>query len=340
MTTVAVLGDDILTLRRMRDLADDGQEVVWVTAKETREMAGIRMLNAAPDDPDQIAEQLSGATLCYVASDEPETIALAQQASSMAGATLLVGSQRAETLERIQPKGRTVFGVRWVPAVTSVLAHLAAQGKPTWVRVAWVTPLSGPAADRHLYDLLSAISSGPMFEAGQWRRVGGPVVSEDVFLPEPFGWRELLRCAGAESVVLPKSLGVSDQVTVLCGASERVGPLLKLLARSRDLDPSSMRARVGALLATSIPRASQRAVAQAGWCALRVDVSMDDGSFTSYGVLDDHAHLDSATLAATVACLPERIPAGEVTSVAELVDPEAFVKALAARGVRVARLSR
>ena len=179
-----------------------------------------------------------------------------------------------------------------------------------------------------------------MFEGGEWRRISGKLPSEDVYLPEPFGWSEVFRCAGVESACLPGTIGVSDKVTVACATSGKISRMLRALAEKVGEDPASWKARAGIALASSVPYASQNKVARIGWAALRVDVSGDDAQQVSLAILDELSHLQSAALLASVTCLQDVVISGGIKTLEEVVDPHRFTSALASKGVRIARLTR
>lgn len=345
MTKVAVIGDSGQTRREMRDMAEAGHEVVWVTGDDRFEVPGVHKELADLRDADDVAKRVSGARFCVIASDDLVLIELALAATSSSGAVALIASQRAETYESLVSSGvdsAAVFGVRWTPGVSGVLAKLAASelGETRSARISWLTSIAGPMGPDRLHDVLAALAGGVVFEGGEWRRISGKLPSEEVYLPEPFGWREVFRCAGVESACLPSTIGVTDKVTVACATSGRMSRMLRALARSAGEDPASWKARAGIALATSVPYASENKVARIGWAALRVDVGGDDAGQVSFAILDELNHLQSATLLASVTCLRDVAITGGVKTLEQVVDPQRFTGALASRGVRIARLTR
>lgn len=271
--------------RVLRDLAEAGFDTQGVAPGEHAQGVDIFIgclkgtlqeeVNAARTALEQSAPYFSG-------NEDPESVE-----------SLLDLDDEARSL------GSTVIaGCSWSPALSGVLARLAAEelGSVGGVQVSWVVSEGGPLATN----------------------LGAE--GEEVYFPEPLGWRRVSSVNGSETLTIPRSLPMVEKVVVKGGTTEKRGDrFLQRLGGNRGRYPDS-------------------------WSALRVDafgLEQDRTSTVSLAVMDKLANLESATLlvAALLYSRGELLVQGASTLDAE-VSPTTVIQLLSERGSPVARLHR
>lgn len=239
-------------------------------------------------------------------------------------------------------------GAGWTPGLTALMARAAAArlSKAREVRVAWVVSSLGDGGHEALAFSMGAISGHvAAFERGQWLRRSAGSGEEEVFFPDPVGWKEVRLAAGVEALSLPRLLEGVERVTVKCGVVEPAANRLSRAFSTFALKSSpKSRERLAARARPVLTAFGGLTQSRGGWCAARVDVWGEDGespaSFT-FGVVDQFLNL--ATVPITVAI--SMLIRGEVKgpgflTLESAVDPHVFFRYVSERGLRVATLER
>lgn len=225
-----------------------------------------------------------------------------------------------------------IAGVDWTPGITCTLAARAGMDEVDQVRVSWVVSAAGSTGWLAVERALEAFSSrAVVFEGGSWRRVKPGEESEQVFLPEPMGWREVWNCAGAESLFLPKSHPHLSRVGVRAGLTE---PLMGALLR-RTANMGSVRARWIMRNALKLPLRDALGIDTA-WSSARVDLY---GKTTrSYAFMDQLSNLWSAPIVAIVKLWDQTVIPGGASPMHEAFSPADLLDTLKHLGLHLARL--
>ncbi|MDQ4148526.1 MAG: hypothetical protein M3164_00800 [Actinomycetota bacterium] len=251
-----------------------------------------------------------------------------------------------ELRSRAEAAGTVVVaGMGWSPGLTNLMAAAAAErlDEPAEIRVAWIGSSSGSLGREVLQKAASALTGMAMvFEGQSWvlEEAGGR--QEEVFFPEPVGWRSVHLCAGPEALSLPTAIDGVRRVEVKGALAEPVaGQMVKPIQRFPGLLSSDrfLSATVSAGKAFGGPGG----VAQP-WSAVRVDVkgTKDGSSHTiTYGLVDQLPNLLAAPLlVAALTIIGRSKGAAGVLAPEAVFEPATFFPLLADRGVRVATLER
>lgn len=260
--------------------------------------------------------------------------------------------QSVEALLALEEEARSadalvIAGVSWSPGVTSLLAKAAAEAldEVRKVRIAWVVSPAGPGGrEAALRALRALFGYAVVFEDGAWHREQAGTRSEEVFFPEPAGWRTTRLCLGAEASTLPRWLPGVGEVVVKGGLTEAaVDRAARGLARLAGLASPARRERLALVSAAALAAVARRGGARI-WSAARVDVdgSVEGRSRTlTYGFLDQIASLSSVPVVVVATMVVGgAIKGAGAFPVEAVIDPPSFFAALAERGMRVARLDR
>ena len=333
---VALLGSAAPARLVMRDLAEHTQaEVVSAGAA------------------DGYAEALSGADVALgLFESEVKAENIAATSAITAKVPYISSGQTAEAFQalgELDDQARTagamiVSGLGWAPGITNLMAkHAAGQLEtPQSVRIAWAGSCMGPLGQSLLTRAIKAFSGDAVvFEDETWRLEGAGKAAEQVFFPQPVGWRPVALCAAAEPLSIPQTIEGVKRVWVKGGMSEPWAHRQALKSADPWARPSHGSGLVG--IARLGPWLQERLAGSAPpWSAARVDVqgmSRGESKTVAYGIVDQLPNLASAPLVAG-AILVGRMaskPAG-VSAPEQVFDPLEFFDLLAERGVRLARL--
>lgn len=301
-------------------------------------LAGVHVaVGCLDEDPDPLAADRAAVALARAAgvpyvstAGQPEIVA-ALLATTPAAEPVAVaaGAHGTAPVPILDGEARppvAIVGMNWTPGLSALLAAAAVPllEHVTTVKVAWSVGRSDEGAGRYIDALLRRLDG-----AGLVRGVTG----EAVFFPEPVGWQRAYPVAGGEAACLAGLLPNAAFTTAAGVAGGSSVGLARLAGGA-----------VGRRLAGGLTPLAARG---GGWTALRVDVAgrwHGADRVVTYGVVDNLANLESATLLA--ACLlvgrGDVMPgsAGRVVSPGGAFAPQAFLAALVQRGVRVAHLER
>jgi saccharopine dehydrogenase-like NADP-dependent oxidoreductase len=241
-----------------------------------------------------------------------------------------------------------VTGMSWTPGLTNLMAAAGASllDETLSVQVAWVGSTAGAGAREILPKAATALNGVAMvFETNNWvmQEAGGR--PEEVFFPEPLGWRQVHLCAAAETLSLPSTIAGVQQVVVRGGLLE---PITDQIVRgtsslARYFPAGRLKSWTGAA-ARMLPGPGSFGGAGQPWSGVRVDVSgtkAGSNETVTYGLVDQLPNLMVAPL--VVAALSVGRSRGLRTGVfspESVFDPADFFSGLAERGVRVATLQR
>ena len=239
--------------------------------------------------------------------------------------------------ERARSTGALVIpGCGLAPGISTMLARLARDelDEVGEVELSLAPSFGDLPTEAHATHLVHALSSPvPEVSENEERVADSGGSPHLVYFPEPVGWVETIACAHADM----HNLRSPDlrALTVRLGLTERAA--MDAL-RALTLSPfSSFRAarRTLAVAQSLPPRGPQ-------WSAARVDVVGNSGGRTatvSLGVVDHLINLATAPLTqAAVELGSGRVKGSGVKSADQVFDPRAFLAALGARGISVARL--
>lgn len=228
-----------------------------------------------------------------------------------------------------------VPGCGLAPGITTMLVRLASDelDDVTEIEMSLAPSYGDLPTGAHTAHLMRALSSSKT-EAGEVesRRddPGGPHL---VYFPEPVGWVETVICAHADEHNL-STPGVRA-LTVRLGLTERAA-MDALRALSSSPLGSFRLARSALGVAHALPPRGPQ------WSAARVDiVGHRDGrpATVSLGVVDHLINLATAPLTlAAIELGSGRVTGSGIVSPADAFDVRAFLAALGARGIGVARL--
>jgi hypothetical protein len=353
-----LIGAGTLPARRLtRDLTEDPEvsSVVIVdrdpaTAELVAGISPKALPVAVSSSAASIAEVSEGAdvVISFLGDDDAE-ISAANGAMD-AGVAFLSASGRSEVFEAIGGNARSrgsaapvLLGCGWTPALTSVMARLGALevNGAREIEVAWVVSGWGKDSAESIEEVARALTgTASVFDDGSWRRELAGANEEQVYFPEPVGWREVRLADGIEPLSLPASLSGVQKIIVRGGFTERFVERANKAAQTLHTS-LGFSARLSSTIGKVAGASSGAGGAARGWSAARVDVVGTNSEVVSYGVVDQLPNLISAPLI-TMAMLVYRgeLKESGVHSAGSAVDASAFLSALAVRGVRVAKLER
>jgi hypothetical protein len=243
-----------------------------------------------------------------------------------------------------------VSGVSWSPGITNLMAAAAAAQvrEPRRVRVAWVAPAGGPHGRYVTGKALDALSGMvAVFEDGSWRMQPPGGQGEEIFFPEPVGWRRVHLGAGAEVLTLPRNLDGVKDVAVKAGILEgSVDLAIRQTLGASSYLPARLTSQIGAATERMLPGLARLSPIRNTWVALRVDVTgaanpgAANGSeqTVTYGLVGQLPTLVVAPLVVAAATLAGGTDKIGIQAPESVFEPADFFAGLAHRGVRVARL--
>lgn len=311
-------------------------ERVITAGKQSIEKA-VRQSNVAvgcwagdiPGDQESALSAISAGVPYISACDTPEAFqALGELRSRATAAGALV-----------------LAGMSWSPGLTNLMAMrgAAALDESKRVRVAWVGSSHGAGRQEIIKWAMGALNGVAMiFEGNTWvlEEAGGR--EEDVFFPEPVGWRRVHLCAAPEAMSLPSTLAGVQHVVVKGALAEvTADQMVRGVARYSRSGSTSSLVRWAEAVARAFPGPGSPAHP---WSALRVDVTgTKDGSeqTITYGIADQLPNLIVAPLSVAALTIGERMDGVTgVVSPETVFDPRQFFGYLGERGVRLAALHR
>lgn len=249
--------------------------------------------------------------------------------------------------DKARASGATVIaGMGWSPGLTNILARECAEklDRAREIRIAWAVSAGGGEGDEAVGRLMRSFARPPViFEGGTWHRTVAGGAEEEICFPEPLGWVTVRSCAGAETLTIPQTIPTVERVIVKSGAVEKSVAILARFLSGATAMAQTQRQRRLRDAARPWLRSIRRG-SSGGWSAIRVDVRGERkgrAASETLAVLDQLANLNSVPSAAATLMLAK----GEVSEVGVMaperaIDPTKLFVAMAARGVRVARLER
>jgi saccharopine dehydrogenase-like NADP-dependent oxidoreductase len=249
--------------------------------------------------------------------------------------------------EKARGSGVTIVtGCGLSPGLTNLLARLAAESLDRVVEIDVAAAVSsaeadGTAAAMHLLHMLG--EDARFHSGGRTGRAPGGDTPRPVYFPEPVGWVETYLFGHPEVVTLGTTFPELQGARFRLGLTERavmdVARGAGAMGLTRTEDRRLLAYRITRPFTPLLQRLPPRGPA---WSAARVDVHGEAGgrpSTVSLGVAD---HLSNLA-ATTIALAAVRIGAGSVSApgvhpLDAVFEPRSFLREVAARGVRPARL--
>jgi saccharopine dehydrogenase-like NADP-dependent oxidoreductase len=338
---------------------NDVSQVVLIDESQAAEKLAIQLgqekFAAVPrSTPTNLAEAFSGCAVAVGCSpwdiEEEEEFA---SAAVEAGVHYVSYCRHPEVLQRMRAldepaKARAVLilpGLGWTPGITSLLAKAgaAALDEASEIQVCWTASAGGPAGLEAVLAALQPLSEDiSLFETGSWQSQSPSEGGEEVYFPEPVGWRSVQLCAGAEAFSLPRSFAGVKKVMVKGGVAEEivnrsVRALSALPAWAKGDRPIELWGQSLAGLARLVGSIN-------GWSAARVDIVGNSGGsrrVITYGVVDQFPNLVCYPLVVGALMIGRgEISNAGVLSPEEAIDHKSFFAQLAELGIRVAKLER
>ncbi|MGH2767555.1 MAG: saccharopine dehydrogenase family protein [Actinomycetota bacterium] len=357
---VVVLGAASPTGRRVsRDLAEQPEVTRLDLADD--DLTAIRSIASQLDSPkakvlemplahSDLAGQIGGSDLALGCLDSRSELEVEAARAAIDGRVpYLSGSPDIDAIEKVlaldgaaRSAGTLIVpGLSWTPGVTNLLTRAGSQmvDGPLSVRIAWTVSPVGRDAEAALVTACRAFSaSAAVFDRGTWSRELPGGGEEEVFFPDPVGWREVTRVAGAEVLTLPIWLQGLERAVVKGGVGkEAFDRILRWLARKESVSRDLLRTLARFL--TRTPR-----LGMGIWSAARVDVygtRHGAPAGLAFGILDQISNLAAAPLVSGALLMARGGIAGSgVLPPEAVIDPRGFFALLAERGLRVARLER
>jgi len=333
---VALLGSEAPARLVMRDLA---------------EMPKVEVATAP--DQDSFEKAISDANVAIGFFDSDTKLEKqAAVASIEANIPYISSGQTAEAFqalseldEQAQSAGTTVVGgLGWAPGITNLMAVSATRELEVVqaVRIAWAGSCLGGLGRPLLARAIKAFSGDAVvFEDETWHLEGAGTAPEQIFFPEPVGWRPVVLCAAAEPLSIPQTIEGVERVWVKGGMIESWAHRQALKSADPWARPSQG-SNLPALTKLGTRLNERFASSSPPWCAIRVDVQgLNNGlpETVAYGMVDQLTNLAAAPLVAgaVLASTNKSNPAG-VVAPERMFDPGPFFSLLAERGVRLARL--
>lgn len=231
-------------------------------------------------------------------------------------------------------------GMGWTPGMSNVLARkgMAALDKAERVNIYWAGSADdseGIAVIKHTLHIFN--DKVPTFMDGKWKKVPAGSGHEDVEFPKPLGKLPMYHLGHPEPITIPHFHKNLKEVTLKGGvAPPWLNRLARGLARFKITDTSDKRDNVAGIIHFLTPVMSAGAKGVSG---LRVDVhGTKDGepATVTFTAVDNMRRLTG--IPAAIGAL--MLGAGEIQGKGFLapeicVDPDAFIKELSKRDVKV-----
>ncbi|MGI8425345.1 MAG: hypothetical protein ACR2FO_01165 [Actinomycetota bacterium] len=320
--------------------------------RDLGERAGVEVSNAPDQESFDAAIANADVAIGFFDSDSKleRQAALAAIAAKVpyvsSGQTAESFQSLSELDDEVKAAGATVVtGLGWAPGITNLMAKLATDDLEAVeeIRITWTGSCLGPMGQLLLSRAIRAFSGDAVVFADEtWRLEGAGTAPEQVFFPEPVGWRPVVLCAAAEPLSIPQSVDGVKRVRVKGGMIEPWAHRQAIKSAdpwARPSQGSNLPAlvRLGSWFHERVHAASPP------WSAARVDVlgsNQGEPRTVAYAVVDQLTNLAVAPLVAgaILLCGKESLPLG-VIAPEQIFDPEEFFRLLAERGVRLARLN-
>lgn len=237
-----------------------------------------------------------------------------------------------------------VVGISWTPGLAGLMASVGVRevDSVNEIRVSWLGSGSGLLGDEAMALAMHAFS-GPavVFKQGAFGRESPGGETEDVFFPEPVGWRPVHLCNSAETSSIPVSLPTVRRVVTKGALAERgLDVLVRTTARLSAAVSGAGSRRAGKLVQPVMPNVGRLRRNKMSWSALRVDVRGEQET-VSYAVVDQLSNFLIAPLVVAAEMLGRGlVKASGVMGAESAFDHGVFLEILARRGVKIARLVR
>jgi lysine 6-dehydrogenase len=240
-----------------------------------------------------------------------------------------------------------VTGLGWTPGISNVLARRAAACLDTVeaIDVAWGSSAAdseGLAVIMHTIHIFTG--RVPSFRGGREIEVEAGAGRKRVRFPEPVGTIDVFDLGHPEPVTLPRFISGLEEVTLKGGLSEApLNSLARFLARARLTDTPAKKRRLASAIKFAMPALTRLGTPSDPCSAVRVDVrgrAAGEERTISYGVADHMDRLTGIPLAIGARMLARgEIEAPGVTAPEAVVDPDAFLAELRARGIEALEMA-
>ena len=193
----------------------------------------------------------------------------------------------------------------------------------------------GPATDLHFLAMLDRAARDGV------EREGGSRAPHPVYFPDPVGWIETFPCGHPEEISIAAANPGLTAFRYQIGLAEKAVMDVVRAGIAARLTRGEFRRKLWLKSARPLrPALEMLSPKAAPWTGLRTDVRGRKGGRSktiSYGIVDHLESLASITLAQAAVDLPGGQTSG-VVSAAEVLEPKAFLRKVAARGLTFARL--
>ncbi|MGH2693600.1 MAG: saccharopine dehydrogenase family protein [Actinomycetota bacterium] len=252
-----------------------------------------------------------------------------------------------ELAEEARGAGVTVVtGCGLSPGLTNLLVRLAAESLDRVVEIDVAAAMSsteadGAAAAQHLLRMLG--EDARFYSGGRTANAPTADAPRPVYFPEPVGWVETYLFGHPEVATLGRTFPELQGARFRLGLTERAVMDAARGAGAIGLTRTEDRRRLALKLTRPFTPLLQRLPPRGPtWSAARVDVHGETGgrpSTLSLGVADHLSNLAATTIArAALDIGAGRVTAPGVHPPDAVFDPRSFLREVAARGVRPARL--
>ena len=241
--------------------------------------------------------------------------------------------------EHAKTTGATIVsGCGAAPGISNLLVALAAADLDSVEEIEVSFAASsvdggGPAGDMHFIELLDRAAR----ERDSREEGGSP---HPVYFPEPVGWVETFACDHPEELSVLSEDGDARSFRFRIGLGEKAVMDIVRAAVAARLTGGDLRRRVWLKAAAPLRPVLEKATpGVAAWTALRTDVrghAAGKSRTVTLGVVDHLANLASIPLAHAALSVSSLGPG--VFTPNRAFPPRPFLRALAARGIRFARL--
>ena len=198
---------------------------------------------------------------------------------------------------------------------------------------------SGPATGLHFVTMMA--SDAAEIADHSIDRIPSATSPKLVYFPEPVGWVETFRCGHPEIVTLAAAHPELRTLRFRVGLTERAAMDVTRASLAAGLLANERNRRAFVRLSRPLrPVLESLPPRGAAWTGARVDVRGERGGRShtvSLAVVDRISNLATIPLAKAATEVME-LKVGGVKTAEQAFDPKSFLKALADRGIRIARL--
>ena len=238
-----------------------------------------------------------------------------------------------------------VTGIGAAPGISNLLAALAldALDEPRELELGLAGSSADGGGEATLLHLLRELSApAPVLADGRVITEAAGEAPRLVYFPEPVGWVETFRCGRPEVLTLPRRFPALEAAEARLGLTERATmDVLRAAAFTGMLRIERGRRTLLKLGARLRPLLEKMPPRGAPWTGIRVDVhGLDRGrpATVTYAIVDRLANMARLPLLLAVQALARGDITTGVHSPVAVFEPKAFFRALAAHGLRAARL--